>query len=416
MHLYQPPTQTEVVFRKVCSECYVPLIKLIKNNPQYRFSLNVPLSFLEQMDFYGYNDWINDLKNLCDSERVEVVGSAAYHALLTKTPSEMIEQQIILNEYGLGYYLGSKQGFEGEDSILMKNLKGFFPPELSLNDEVFEKIDDLGYEWILADRCAVPQSDSLSLGQNIFKYKNFNTLLLIRDCDISNMISFKRDSMCDDVIAAIQKKSETVDSIIIASDGETFGHHNKEGIYLLDSIADWITRNGYNLSTISDIVADTLTDNTETLHESNWSETVCVLDPEKIYTLWDNPSNKIQQLLWGIQHAITEKYLANSKPITEDGFENVCIWKQSELAKMTGDSRQQIELTVLVNKSLHSDQFWWASGETIYDTLLFSAKMVEKALDIYKELAARMLDKDLITLVDAKSSEISTLLGAEADK
>lgn len=80
------------------------------------------------MDKYGYYEWIDDVKNLYDNERVELVGSGAYHPLLTQLPIELMEDQIILNEKGLGYYFGSRKDFEGSPAIMLKDVKGFFPP------------------------------------------------------------------------------------------------------------------------------------------------------------------------------------------------------------------------------------------------------------------------------------------------
>ena len=98
LHLYQPPTQSESVLRQVASECYLPLVKLIKERRDFNLTLNIPLSLVELMDKYGYSDWIVDIKELVKAERVELVGSSAYHAILSLAPVEFSDKQIILNE------------------------------------------------------------------------------------------------------------------------------------------------------------------------------------------------------------------------------------------------------------------------------------------------------------------------------
>ena len=133
LHLYQPSIQVEAEFNTICTQVYFPLIKYIKNKKNFSAVLSIPLSLIEQMDRYGHKSWIEDVKILFENERIELTGGAAYHPLLTKIPEIFVEKQIVLNEYGLGYYLGRKSGFEGEASIMIKNLDGFFPPELALN-------------------------------------------------------------------------------------------------------------------------------------------------------------------------------------------------------------------------------------------------------------------------------------------
>lgn len=413
LHLYQPPTQTENVFKQICSDSYLPLLKLIKNKPNYKFTLNVPLSLLEQMDKYGYKDWLKDLRDLYESERVEVVGCVAYHSLLTKTPELLAEQGIILNEFGLGYYLGSHQGFEGEESILVKNLRGFFPPELCVNDSVIKLISSLGYDWLLADKCVVPQDQTLMLGQNVFKYKNETALVVVRDGEISNMLSFKRDSFGDEILERISRKSETADSIIIALDAEAFGHHNKEGMYLLEDICDKLLRNGNNLTTISDLVSESPMEHADAVFESNWSEESCTTDPSKLYKLWANKENEIQKSLWYIQENILKSYEKVANFTSPEGFENIAVWNPSEMQKLPVEDRSKVELMLLVNKALHSDQFWWASNVQIYDKILFSPTMINRALDYYKEISARLNDEELIYLVAKKSEEITALISQQ---
>jgi alpha-amylase/alpha-mannosidase (GH57 family) len=410
LHLYQPPTQTEHVFKQICVESYIPLLKLIKSKPNYKFTLNVPLSLLEQMDKYGYKDWLKDLRDLYESERVEIVGCSAYHSLLTKTPVKLAEQGIILNEFGLGYYLGSRQGFEGEESILVKNLRGFFPPELCVNDEVIALVSSLGYDWLIADRCVVPQDQTLMLGQNIYKYKDYSSVLVVRDCDISNLISFKRDSISDEIIEKIFKRSETTDSIVISLDAEAFGHHNKEGIFLLEDIADKLLRTGYSLTTISELVSDSPREQTAEVFESNWSQVSCSKDSDNLYKLWADPDNNSQKSLWYIQENILKHYEKISEFTTPEGFENIAIWNSLEMQSLPKDTREKVELMLLVQKSLHSDQFWWASGATILDKVLLSPTMINNALNYYKEISARLGDSDLIFLVDTKSREIQDSL------
>jgi len=410
LHLYQPPTQAEHVFKQICVESYLPLLKLIKNKPNYKFTLNVPLSLLEQMDKYGYKDWLKDLRDLYESERVEIVGCSAYHSLLTKTPEKLAEQGIILNEFGLGYYLGSRQGFEGEESILVKNLRGFFPPELCLNENVINMVSNLGYDWLIADRCLVPQDQTLMLGQNIYKLKDTASLLVVRDTEISNLFSFKRDSFSDDIIDKFHKRSETADSVVIALDAEAFGHHNREGMFLLEDIADKLLRLGNNLTTISELVSDSPRDQINEIYESNWSQLVCNIDNDILYKLWANTDNELQKSLWYIQENVLKYYEKFSDFSTPEGFENVGIWNPTEMQKLPKEMREKVELMLLIQKSLHSDQFWWASGEMVFDKLLFSPTMVNNALDYYKEISARIGDADLIYLVDVKSREIQEAL------
>jgi predicted glycosyl hydrolase (DUF1957 family) len=208
--LYQPVTQERGFFNAIYSSCYYPLLKLIKNKKDFRVTLNTPLSLLQQMDAYGHSDWIELLKDLVSNEKIELMGSAAYHPLLTKIPQQIAEEEIILNEYGLGYYLGRRSGFEGEPSILIKDLNGFFPPELAVNQNLITSLCSLGYKWVIADELAVPK------GPGIYELKEENIKLVIRSRDLSNAISFKRDSDISEIKGMLNGDK------VIVLDGETW--------------------------------------------------------------------------------------------------------------------------------------------------------------------------------------------------
>jgi len=155
--LHQSPIQEESIFKQAASDLYIPLIRLIKSKRDMKITLSIPLSTLELLDKYGFESQIGEIKDLCMAERVDLVGSSAYGALLDDLPYDVIENQIILNEYALGYYLGARQGFEGEPSIMIKDLQGFVPAHFYISSQILKSIEGLGYKWVLTSNCCLPE-------------------------------------------------------------------------------------------------------------------------------------------------------------------------------------------------------------------------------------------------------------------
>ena len=152
INLYQPSTRDESQVQQFVQSCCLPLIKLLKKNKKIKIFICIPLSTLELLDKFGYEGVILDLKNLYESDKIQLTSTTAYYSLLTDLPEEMIQKQIILNEYGLGYYFGAKQGFEGEASIMIRDLNTFFPPEFETNEEIDKIIIELGYKEIFSEK------------------------------------------------------------------------------------------------------------------------------------------------------------------------------------------------------------------------------------------------------------------------
>lgn len=404
LHLYQPPTQTEAAFKTIAHECYIPLIKLIKSKSNCKFTLNTPLSLLEQLEKYGYTDVISQIKELVESERVELVGSAAYHPLLTKIPENFVYKQVVLNEYGLGYYFGQRQGFEGEISMMVKDIRGFFPPELAINKKVLEVLDDLNYEWVVVDESSIPEN--LRNSSSVYAIEGLKTKILSRDSRLSNLISFKRDDAVEDIGSYIlQLKESNKETVAVILDGEVFGHHSREGLYLLEAIIDSVASLGVSLVTVSEALDGQHPVLLPNIVDSTWS------DGAGAYLLWSDPKNVVHKKLWDLLNLVVKDFVNQVAPKSEEGFENIATWKEKELSKIPDNKlREFVELELLVLKSMHSDQFWWASNATVYDKVLYSPTMVRNALVIYKKIAAAESMKDVAEKVHQLSADIDSQL------
>ncbi len=86
-----------------------------------------------------------------------------------------------------------------------------------------------------------------------------------------------------------------------------------------------------------------------------------------------------------------------------EGFENIALWKNVEVMKIPDTSAvEYIQLEMLIFKSMHSDQYWCASGKQVFDKNLFSPQLVKNALDIYSKIGE-------FTLMSEVKDEINTL-------
>lgn len=118
LHIYQPPTQTEAIVRKVTEECYRTLVRVLNEAPHAKITLNINAVLTEQLERYGFKDVIEGLKRLAERGQIEFTGSAMYHPILPLIPGEEVERQIKLNtEVNRRYFGDAYQPL------------GFFPPK-----------------------------------------------------------------------------------------------------------------------------------------------------------------------------------------------------------------------------------------------------------------------------------------------
>ncbi len=397
LHLYQPATQEESLFRRVFTQSYQPLIKLIKNKKNVGFTLNVPLSLLEQMDRYGYKDWIADVKDLYHSERVELVGSAAYHPLLTKISENSAEQQIILNEYSLGYYFGSHQGFEGEPSLMLKNVNGFFAPECAVNESVANLVGQLGYSWMLVDEPALGEGVT---PETYYRAGSGSLKFVPRNTAISNLLSFKRDTGVSDVVSALKRYGSDV---VVALDGEMFGHHFSEGMLLLEELMSAFNREDIKLVTVSELLNTFDEKKIPGLKESTWGADENDTKNGNIYPFWFCKGNKSQELLYKLDQKIAEAFSRNFRLLDIQDYDTVPFW----ITSGTNDVLNSYLSALLpFLKSQQSDKYWWASNKlTFLGSVLSHKGMILASLAFVEEFSMLLRDLD-----SAAADEIDLLV------
>lgn len=402
LHLYQPSIQSSAVVKQIYESSYSPLLKILKNNKNAHVTLNMPLSFLEILDAYGYGEWISDVAKLYELGKIEITGSAAYHALLSQFDSRVIEDEIVINEYGLGYYFGKKTGFEGEKSILIKDIHGFFPPELAVNDNVLDCLGNLGYQWVLVDSCAIGAASTLG---TVLEYKQ-GLKVLLRDTQLSNAIAFHRGFDIYNFVTSLKSSNDS--HIFIALDGETFGHHNKDGILYFDSLLDSLTKEGIEVTTPSSFVNSLKSlKGINEIKDSSWGATSNEVTLGNTLPFWKNSTNEAQSIVWEIMLHIQDQYLNLRTPAKDThNLENVALWKNDTAVSLEDPELQKyLMLQFSYLRSLMSDALWWLSGgqlyngENVYDTT-FAKKYVEM-LQAMSVLASDSALDDLISKLNS---------------
>lgn len=374
LHFYQPSNQLGDVIKEITQKSYIPLIKLIKNDKRIKITANFPLSLISHLEQFGYEYLIKDIKDLVAAGRIELVGSAAYHPLLTKIPKEFVERQIILNELAQGYYFGSSKDFEGESCYMIKDLRGFFPPEMALNLSVLEEIFKLGYDWVIADEFCLPKDvRERHRSGTCYRINNQTPRLIIRDRALTNMLSFKRNLINDEIVRELTKNNDTK---VLALDAETFGHHFSDGIYLFESILSDIHAKGFITETVTEAFSGQDSVHIPAVNESTWS----TLDESSVYPLWEVPSNPLNKALWDLYKCVHAESIEGLNDSGENGdsFVPTAFWSSES-------SKSDPILNFL--KLEQSDQFWWSTGIELAGKINLSKYMVTSVLEYYKVVA-----------------------------
>jgi len=403
LHFYQPPIQVHWVLNKVCDESYRPLVQLFKDLPYAKVTVNINGVLTEMLDEHGLGDVISGLRGLAERGQLEFTGSGKYHPILPLIPREEMLRQITQNFQTNRRYFGE-----------VYNPKGFFPPEMCYSREILEPIVDTGHEWFILSGVACPVPWPVDIVHQV-ALGEARIAVLFRDDILSNRISFKSIDSKGFVEHLKRLRRDGGDTYVVtAMDAETFGHHiqNWEKLFLAEVYealeSSKMTRESVvpfrqpgrlalqhgrvlrsraavetqeiRVVTISELVKAFRQGSTIEPRASSWSTMDGDLKDGNPYPLWQGKGNHIHELQW--RHVKIATELVNKAVKVSD----------------TDSSKSYANIArALLDRSLHSCQFWWASRRPMWDINLVNrglAQQVEVILNAYKAISISTIPQE----------------------
>jgi len=364
-HFYQPPTQKRRWVDRITAESYRRLIEGFLSHPQAKVTLNINAVLLEFWDKYGHHDVLAGLRKLLGRGQIELTGSAKYHPLLPKLPVEEIIRQIRLNEESSRKYLGD-----------LYRPRGFFPPEMAYDRKVAKVAADLGYEWIIAEELSLNHTfgavdyskiyevsgvsvrrdgaKSESSGGNLLK-------IFFRDRGFSYKLLSGQLGTPALFLDALGDRVSRKEYLLTAMDGETFGHHRPGMDTLLMGLFETPGLEAVLISELADLFEGR--EVVETL-PATWALMSHDLGRGTYLARWEDPENEIHQMQWeltdlAIRSIQDSRFKMQGPELGEDN--------------LSPEQKQWLEARHLLDKALHSDQYWWASAKPWW-----SLEMIER--------------------------------------
>ena len=177
-----------------CSYKY--LLRLFESNSELKMTANFTGGLLERLATdLDQTDIIKRFRIIIERGQLEIVGSAAYHALLPLISKKEVEKP-----------------------------KGFFLPELAYSPDVAKIINGLGYEWILVDEITVFKSLE-KVSELVFIDKNSGLKVIMRNRRIS-------ESYVPETLTKLIAENK-VTTVVTATDAELYGlrHIDNENFF-----------------------------------------------------------------------------------------------------------------------------------------------------------------------------------------
>ncbi len=386
LHIYQPPVQIAPVIKQIVRESYRPLISALRDNPWAKISLNINATLTEQLNDYGYTDLIEGMATLASRGQIEFTGSAKFHPLLPLIPKPEIIRQIKLNN-------DTNRKFFGK----VYQPRGFFHPEMAISEEIFPSIKECGIEWVIGS--GIANSTAEFPTSHITRHKKTGLGLVFRDDVISIDCAFDKVNNVDAFANRLKYKNQDHDYyVILAMDGETFGHHVKHAIsnFIIPLSQALPHRNDINICTVSEIIDRFPKGPKQIPKASSWSTMQYDIDRNVPFPLWFEPQNELHQEQHRfIMFALTSVHLAQKyRESMDDGQKG-----------MFDNARN------FLDRGIHSCQQWWASKRPWYSPDMIIRGLGEILLAVVN--ARRSVPQQAVDIKEAMNLILENMLKAQ---
>jgi len=228
------------IFLKVADKSYRPmnqlLQKLLDTQPEFKVSLSITGTFLEQAEAWA-PDVIESFRKLVETGRVEIVSETYYHSLAFFFSRTEFEHQVEAHRQKVRDLFGVETGV-------------FRNTELAYNNELAKWAEDYGFKGILSEGW----DPILDWRSPNYVYRPATTekiKLLMKNYRLSDDVAFrfsnqewdayplKADTYDDWVNSALGPEGEVVNLFM---DYETFGEHQWAETGIFDFFGDFVKR------------------------------------------------------------------------------------------------------------------------------------------------------------------------------
>jgi hypothetical protein len=379
-HFYQPPREdpftgvyrhepTAAPFRnwnaRITAECYAP--NSIVGNFE-RISFNLGGTLARWMDREAHDTYQRIVASVREHRRRFGVGNgiaqSVHHTILPLARERDKRCQI---HWGIASY---RHRF-GHDP------QGIWLPEMAVDYETLEAVEHAGLRFVILSREQVvgdlaagagPYQVNLSDGRSV--------LVFVRDPDISNYLSFNMPvpEHARIWIEEVMEDREPGGLTLIATDGETFGHHHRQGVNVLQALTTPGPDSVYEITTLSRYLLDHApVGEVEVVENSAWScahrlgrwVTGCACTPARSY--W---KGALRRALENLARAIDEIYAAviRQRDVApwglRDDYINVLLGKVTlaqfltdhQLGHLSSVARRQIQY--LLDAQIHRQRMF----------------------------------------------------------
>jgi len=278
---YDEKTSNQRILEKVAEKSYLPtnarLLKLLEDNPEFRVSLSITGTVLEQLERWSPKA-LKSFQELCATGRVEIVAETYHHSLAFFYSHAEFEMQVQMHRQKV-------------EALFGQTPKVFRNTELAYNNDLAKWADAAGYTGILAEGWD-PILEWRSPNYVYQPVGTDNIKLLMKNYKLSDDIAFRFGDrewaewpLTADKFSHWLSEDHEASNFNLFMDYETFGEHQWEASGIFDFLEqlpkEWLKTEGHTFMTVSEAI-----DNFVAKDQIDIPQTITWADTERDLSAW----------------------------------------------------------------------------------------------------------------------------------
>lgn len=278
---YEDRTSNERILKKVSEKSYLPanerLLKLLRANPEFRLSLSLSGTVIEQMQRWA-PEALRSFQDLCATGRVEILAETYHHTLAFFYSRSEFEMQVRMHRQKV-------------EEVFGQSPKVFRNTELAYNNDLARWADNAGYKGILTEGW----DPVLGWRSPNFVYRPTGTRqirLLMKNYRLSDDVAFRFGDrewaqwpLTADKFSHWMSEEKDVTNFNLFMDYETFGEHQWEESGVFDFLEalpkEWLKTDDHTFMTVSGVI-----DNFDPVGEVDVPQIITWADTERDLSAW----------------------------------------------------------------------------------------------------------------------------------
>lgn len=307
LHFYQPTSQDLRITNHVLKACYLPVLNLLLDHPESRFSFNINSSLLLQLKELGKTEFFEKISTLVQRGQIELFNSPVHHPLAPLVSRETLQRQLDQDQEISQLFLGTT------------TTQGIFFPELAITPELLDFASD-AYRICLIDESSVNLDfDHHSLPQQpAYKYKNIFLPVASRALGEA-LRSFPQWINPEKIVSFVEDKTRDQNIAISANDVELFGHHYEERIYVLKDLLENKSIQFIRLTEVAEQLQGKKIGLNE-FYPSSWQTTKTELRDQQPFAKWLKKENPLQKKYYELLSLAQDSLSTIEKPADDVGL------------------------------------------------------------------------------------------------